>query len=574
MQVYSGLATSHGIAIGISRKILREPLEIKQTSITPDEITRELQRFEAGVESIILELDELIKLYSHSRDNRDILTTHKMILMDPEFLIRVRTKITKELFTTEHAIQQHFAEVVELFQKMDNEYFAQRSADYKDVSDRLLSHLLNKSSDSLDSIEAGTIIISDTISPSLLSRLIQQNIGGLCLERGTRNSHSSIIARSMNVPMIINVPQVSTEFADGQMMILDGNTGTVILHPDEATLQEYQKKLTQQQHRRDKLQEMLYESAVTSDGHPVILRSNIEIPEEMTAVLDANSDGIGLFRTEFLFMGSNHLPSEQEQYNMYRSIAEQAAPHSVTIRTIDVGGDKLSALLNLDRESNPNLGCRGIRLSFAKEEVFRVQIRAVLRANITGSIKLMFPMISGIGEFRKVKDIIVQCGAELDDRGEPWRMPDLGVMIEVPSAALTADVLAKEVAFMSIGTNDLVQYTLAVDRDNDMVEAYYQTAHPAVLRLIEHTAQQAAAHNIPVAVCGEMAGDPRYLPLLLGLGVTELSVSPSRILTLKQQIRAISYHHWKLVAKEVLSLATARDVEERITKEGSYDSLR
>lgn len=259
---------------------------------------------------------------------------------------------------------------------------------------------------------------------------------------------------------------------------------------------------------------------------------------------------------------------------MYRSIAEQAAPHSVTIRTIDVGGDKLSALLNLDRESNPNLGCRGIRLSFAKEEVFRVQIRAVLRANITGSIKLMFPMISGIGEFRKVKDIIVQCGAELDDRGEPWRMPDLGVMIEVPSAALTADVLAKEVAFMSIGTNDLVQYTLAVDRDNDMVEAYYQTAHPAVLRLIEHTAQQAAAHNIPVAVCGEMAGDPRYLPLLLGLGVTELSVSPSRILTLKQQIRAISYNHWKLVAKEVLSLATARDVEERITKEGSYDSLR
>lgn len=567
MQRLHAISASAGIAVGKAYIITRDPIEISQSAIDEEHIECELLRFDEGVKQVITDLDELIRQYAHSRDNRDILTTHKMILMDPEFLSRVRTKISKDLCSVEQAIHSHFLEVVELFKQMDNEYFAQRSVDYEDVSYRLLSHLQNKSNGSLDAIEPGAIIISDVIAPSVISRLIHQNIGGICLQQGTRNSHSAIIARSMNVPMLINVQDLS-EVSNGMLVIVDGNDGQLLLLPDIATLEMYQGKVQQQEEHRQELQTLVSKPAITSDGHAIVLRSNIEIPEEMHAVLQVNSQGIGLFRTEFLFMGSNHLPSEQEQYETYRSIAEQSAPHSITIRTIDVGGDKLSALLSLEKEANPNLGCRGIRLSLAQRDIFHTQIRAILRAAVHGSIKMMFPMISSVDEVRQIKDIISRCAEELDALQKEWAMPKCGIMIEVPSAAIIADMLAAEVDFMSIGTNDLVQYTLAVDRDNTGIESFYQTTHPAVLRLIHTTAQQGQLHGIPVAVCGEMAGDPTYIPLLIGLGITEFSMSPSRLLESKKIIRSGNHTAWRNLAQQALCKHTAHQVE-TLLKEGT-----
>lgn len=567
MQRLQAITASSGIAVGHAAIITRQAIEIAQTTIDPEHIQGELLRFDDGVKQVITDLDELIRQYAHSRDNRDILTTHKMILMDPEFLSRVRSKITKDLFSVEQAIHTHFLEVVELFKQMDNEYFAQRSVDYEDVSYRLLSHLQNKSNCSLDSIEPGAIIFSESIAPSDISRVIQQNIGGICLHQGTRNSHSAIIARSMNVPMLINIKEID-QVTEGMQVIVDGNTGELLLMPDDPTLHEYQTRMHQQEAHRQELQTLVHLPAITMDGHTMVLRSNIEIPEEMAAVLQSNSQGIGLFRTEFLFMGSNHLPSESEQYETYRTIVQQAAPHSVTIRTIDVGGDKLSALLNLEKEANPNLGCRGIRLSLAQQDIFNTQIRAILRAAAHGSIKMMFPMISSLDEVRQIKAIIARCGELLTAKDQAWAMPQLGVMIEVPSAAIIADMLAAEVDFMSIGTNDLVQYTLAVDRDNTGIEQFYQTTHPAVLRLIRTAAQQAHAHGIPIAVCGEMAGDPTYIPLLIGLGIRELSMSPSRLLEVKKIIRSGSYGAWQNLAQQALGLPTAHQIEE-LLKEGT-----
>jgi len=537
MKKMKGISVSNGVAIGRAQIVSKPKLEISKKTIEHHEIKPEIERFEENLQQVLGDIDHLIENIAHSKDDKDILFTHKMILQDPEFIKKIKKLINNELLSLEMAIKIHFTDIVEIFNNMENDYFAQRSSDYEDVAYRLLSQVLQQKTDFLEKVEENTILIMENISPSLVTKVFAKNIGGLCTEKGSKNSHSSIIARSMNLPMIVNISDLLKNVKNNDLLIVDGNTGDLVVSAEKEILQKYNRIQKAEVSEKEYLQKLIDIPSETQDGRKIKLMSNIEIPQEMEQVLNVKSEGIGLFRTEFMFIGQTKLPSENEQYKVYREIAKSCYPEPLTIRTIDVGGDKLSQLLNIEHEINPNLGCRGIRISLRHDEVFKTQIKAIYRANIKGNIKVMFPMISSVGEIHKVRQIMKECEAELKRDGQDF-YPNLkiGAMIEIPSAAVTSDMIAKECDFLSIGTNDLVQYTLAVDRDNPSVEEYYQPSSQAVLRLIKMTVENAHKAQIKVAICGEMASEKKYIKLLIGLGIDEFSVSPGRLLMVKNEI--------------------------------------
>lgn len=537
MMIMKGASVSSGIAIGKAKIIKKEVLHITRKYIKDHEIKTEVEKFENSITHVLNEIDLLIKDISQSKVHTDILTTHKMILIDPEFTSKIKRSITEKLMSMEHAVSEHFDEIVNIFNDMDNDYLSQRSSDYEDVAYRLLSYVLDKRTDRFGNLDENSVLIMEDISPSAVTKIFAKNICGLCTEKGSKNAHSSIIARSMNLPMLVAVHGLLENVKENDNIIIDGNTEKVIISPDKKTLGKYSKKIEQQKKEGDKLKKVLNFKAETSDGKRIKLMSNIEIPEEIDQVIKNRSEGIGLFRTEFLFMDADEFPTEEQQFQIYRKIAEKCAPEPVVIRTIDLGGDKLSNLLNIGHELNPNLGCRGIRISLEYVSVFKTQIKAILRANMKDNVKMMFPMISCVSEVLKAKMIIEECKNELKEQNISFN-PEIGIgaMIEIPSAAITSDDIAKECDFLSIGTNDLVQYTLAVDRDNETVSDYYQPSHLSVLRLIKMTIENAHLHNIKVAVCGEMASEKKYIKLLIGLGIDELSVSPGRLLMIKNEI--------------------------------------
>ncbi len=537
MKKMKGISVSNGVAIGRAQIVSKPKLEISKKTIEHHEIKPEIERFEENLQQVLGDIDHLIENIAHSKDDKDILFTHKMILQDPEFIKKIKKLINNELLSLEMAIKIHFTDIVEIFNNMENDYFAQRSSDYEDVAYRLLSQVLQQKTDFLEKVEENTILIMENISPSLVTKVFAKNIGGLCTEKGSKNSHSSIIARSMNLPMIVNISDLLKNVKNNDLLIVDGNTGDLVVSAEKEILQKYNRIQKAEVSEKEYLQKLIDIPSETQDGRKIKLMSNIEIPQEMEQVLNVKSEGIGLFRTEFMFIGQTKLPSENAQYKVYREIAKSCYPEPLTIRTIDVGGDKLSQLLNIEHEINPNLGCRGIRISLRHDEVFKTQIKAIYRANIKGNIKVMFPMISSVGEIHKVRQIMKECEAELKRDGQDF-YPNLkiGAMIEIPSAAVTSDMIAKECDFLSIGTNDLVQYTLAVDRDNPSVEEYYQPSSQAVLRLIKMTVENAHKAQIKVAICGEMASEKKYIKLLIGLGIDEFSVSPGRLLMVKNEI--------------------------------------
>ena len=537
MEIINGLAVSPGIAIGYAKVVRKEKLLIKRKTIQNHEIEDELLRFEKSVNHVVKDIDTLIKDLSHSKVNKEILTTHKMILHDPEFSIKITKLISNELYSLENAINEHFSSLVELFKNMDNEYFSLRSQDYEDVAERLLCHLLKQEKDYFENLDVNSILILESITPSGVTKAYEKKIRGFCTEKGSKNSHSSIIARSMNLPSVSGISKILSIIKEDQLIIIDGSKGLLIISPDEQTLKEYRELHKNEEDEKHKLQKLKNIESRTKNGKRILLMCNIEIPEELEQVLKYNSDGIGLFRTEFLFIDRIELPNENEQYEIYKKIAEKCAPKPVIIRTIDVGGDKLSEILNVVHEENPNLGCRGIRISLENIPVFKTQIRAILRANSKGNVKIMFPMISSVDEVIKAKEIIKICKNELEKDKIAFNPEiEIGAMIEIPSAALTSDFIAQECDFISIGTNDLIQYTLAVDRDNQTVSSYYQPNHPAVIQLIKTTILNAHKKGAKVAICGEMASEPEFIPILIGLGIDELSVSPGKILLIKNEI--------------------------------------
>ncbi len=537
MEIIKGIAVSSGIGIGYAKLVRKEKLLIKRKTIRNHEIENELLHFEKSVNHVVKDIDTLIEDLSHSKVNKEILTTHKMILQDPEFSNKITKLISSELYSLENAINEHFSSLVELFNNMDNEYFSLRSQDYEDVADRLLGHLLKQEKDYFEKLDENSILIIENITPSGVTKAYEKKIKGFCTEKGSKNSHSSIIARSMNLPSVSGISKILSIIKEEQLLIIDGSKGLLIISPDEKTLKEYRELHKREEDEKHKLQKLKNIESRTKDGKRILLMCNIEIPEEIELVLKYNSDGIGLFRTEFLFIGRIELPTENEQYEIYKKISKSCAPKPVIIRTIDVGGDKLSEILNIEHEENPNLGCRGIRISLENIPVFKTQIKAILRANSKGNVKIMFPMISSVDEVIKAKEVIEICKNELKKEKIAFNPEiEIGAMIEVPSAAITSDLIAEECDFLSIGTNDLIQYTLAVDRDNQTVVSYYQPNHPAVIKLMKTTIVNAHKKGVKVAICGEMASELEFIPILIGLGIDELSVSPGKILLIKKEI--------------------------------------
>ena len=565
MKKIKGNSVSTGIAIGKAKIIKKHELYIERKKILKRETKFELSRFKEDVEFVINELDKLIDDYTYSQENRDILESHKLILQDPEFNNKISKLISEDQNSLEQAINTYFTEAVDIFSNMNNKYLSHRVIDFEDVAYRLLSHIMDERKDILEDVDENSILIMENISPSFVTKVFDKNIQGLCTERGSRNSHSSIIARSMNLPMLVNTLGLLGNIKDGKNMIIDGNDGYVIISPTKSVLEKYQKIYKKEQKDRKGLLKLIDVEPITKDGKNIKLMSNIEIPQEIDQVKKYNSAGIGLFRTEFLFIDREDLPTEEEQYNIYKEIAENCAPNSVIIRTIDVGGDKLSNILNITYEANPNLGCRGIRISLQNIPIFKQQIKAILRANIHGNIKIMFPMISGVEELLKVKEIIENCSKELINNGITFNADmELGAMIEIPSAVITSDSIAEECDFLSIGTNDLIQYTLAVDRDNQSISDYYKPTHPSLIRSIKLTVDNAHKMGKKVAVCGEMASEKKYVKLLLALGVDELSVSPGRLLIIKKEIIDCDITEMESKLDKILLCKTSKEINKLI----------
>ncbi len=565
MKKIRGNSVSSGVAIGKAKIIQKHELYIERKKILKSEIKFELSRFKNDVEFVINELDKLIQDYTYSQENRDILESHKLILQDPEFNNKISNLISEDQNCLEQAINTYFTEAVDIFSNINNKYLSHRVIDFEDVAYRLLSHIMDERKDVLEDVDENSILLMENISPSFVTKVFDKNIQGLCTERGSRNSHSSIIARSMNLPMLVNTLGLLGNIKDGEDIIIDGNDGYVIISPTKSVLEKYQAIYKEEQKVRKGLLKLIDVESTTKDGKKIKLMSNIEIPHEIDQVLKFNSAGIGLFRTEFLFIDREDLPSEEEQFEIYKDIAKQCLPNSVIIRTIDVGGDKLSNILNITYEENPNLGCRGIRISLQNIPIFKQQIKAILRANIHGNIKIMFPMISGVEELLKVKEIIETCSKELINTGIAFNADmELGAMIEIPSAVITSDSIAEECDFLSIGTNDLIQYTLAVDRDNQSISDYYKATHPSVIRSIKLTVDNAHKMGKKIAVCGEMASEKKYVKLLLALGVDELSVSPGRLLIIKKEILDCNITEMKSKLDEILSCKTSKEINKLI----------
>ena len=527
-----GVAVSNGIAIGKSICVDYK-FNIINYQITKEDITRELKRLENVIIVTIAELNYISRELTGNKNQRDILDTHKMILEDPEMINNIKKILQDELVTLEKALDLNLQAIKEQFSEIEDEYFSARIIDYQDVTSRLLKKLYKTESEHEN--WTGSILVAQEITPSQVLEAYKNHVAGLISIHGSRKSHSAILARSLIIPMVMGLDDAECDICP-QEVIVDGKAGIVIVSPSRKEKDKYQKDLTEINLKNQELALLADKESVTKDGKKIPLFCNIEIPEEIAALERMNIEGIGLFRTEFLYLDRQELPDEEEQFQIYKEVAEKLSPKPVIIRTIDLGGDKIARSLK-EVEMNPNLGLRGIRLSFKYLDLFKVQLRAILRAAVHGKIKIMFPMVSSVSEIDSARNIILECQKELEaDKIEYQREIEIGTMIEVPSAALRAKEIAAKCDFLSIGTNDLVQYTLAVDRNNDLVAEYYNEMDPSVLYLIQKVCQSAHEAGIKVAVCGEMASQEQFTSLLLGLGVDELSTSPANYNEIKKKI--------------------------------------
>ncbi|MDD3052022.1 MAG: phosphoenolpyruvate--protein phosphotransferase [Candidatus Cloacimonetes bacterium] len=561
MKIINGLPVSKGIAIGHSHLLTKPSLRIASTQISAHQVSEELKNFEQILKEIVSDMDELIEKYTYTKDDKEILYTHKMIVQDPEFIKNIHFMIKEELLSLETAISKHFIEVTELFRNMNNNFYAQRAIDYEDVGIRFLNKL-NGKNDEPSVIPVDSIIVASEIIPSQLTILFKQKISGICTEKGTFTSHSSIIARAFGIPAVVAVPSLLDLANNPVEIIIDGTSGKIIIEPDEETLKYYRGLYENELQEKKELKKIENLEAVTRDGKRIKLYNNIEIPDEIELISGLKNDGIGLFRTEFIYLDRRDLPSEEEQFVIYRRILEKMHPRPVTIRTIDMGGDKLSHVIYTAKEANPYLGCRGIRLALEQPHIFKTQLRAILRAAKFGTAKIMFPMISSVEELHKAKKHLKEAMLELEKENVDYcKEIEVGIMIEVPSAVIISDHLAQNCDFFSIGTNDLVQYTLAVDRNSEMVNKYYDSLHPAILRMIKIAADNAAKFNIPISICGEMASEPMYTQLLLGLGVNELSINPNALAVIKKKIIDTDLKTTEIRVDRLLELSCSRDIK-------------
>jgi phosphotransferase system enzyme I (PtsI) len=567
-QVLEGMAISEGVAIGRAICVDTRIQDVFRIPLTEGEEEREVERLAAAVRRARQEMQE-----TRSRVGEElhpelaaIFDAHSLILADPALLERIEARIRRERINAEWAVHRTAAELDDRFARIESAHLSERSEDVKDVSRYILRALQGTGHHDLAQVPGEVIVIAHDLTPSEAVRLGRGQVRGFAVEGGGRTSHTAIIARSLNIPLVGGLHGVTELATDEDLAIVDGSTGRLILHPTPEMLEDYRRRQQQLARRERELLATRDLPAVSRDGVAVELMANVDLPEEIAEARRFGARGIGLYRSEFLYIEkSPDLPTENEHYRLYRHLLEQMAPHPVVIRTFDLGGRKLAREVMETHESNPVLGLRGIRLTLARPHIFRIQVRALLRAGLCGDLGIMLPLVATLEEVRLFRRFLAEVMAELDAEGVAFQpRVRLGTMIEVPSAALIADLLAREVDFFSLGTNDLIQYALAVDRSNEHVSYLYRPLHPAILRMIHGTVEAARGAGIEVSVCGEMAADPACAALLVGLGLRKLSLSPRKVPEVKTQIRELDVAELEKLALECLSCGTADEVQQRV----------
>ncbi len=560
-----GIAAAGGISIGPAYLLGKEEFVVLRETISWADIPAQIQLFEEALIQTRREIIELQKRISADMGQQEaqIFDAHLLVLEDRMLIEEVISRLKKEQLNVAYIFSEVLKKYIGVFLEIEDEYLKERTADINDVGKRILRNLLGKEKKGLEDVKGRAIIIAHDISPSDTAAMHTKNVAAFVTDIGGKTSHTAIMAKSLEIPAVVGLEGVTSKISPGDTVIVDGTLGVVIVNPDQETLNSYQQKLEQLKGIADKFLSVKDLAAVTADGRTVLINANIEFPDEVPSARLHGCQGIGLYRTEFFYMNRKDSPSEEEHYQAYKYVAEEMSPHPVVVRTLDIGGDKFLSQFKIPYEMQPFLGWRAIRFCLARPDIFKLQLRAILRASVHGNLKLMYPMISGVEELRQANQLLQEAKEELRQNGMAFNDKiEVGVMVEVPSAAMTADILAREAHFFSIGTNDLIQYSLAVDRSNEKVAYLYDPAHPAVLRLVKSIIDAAHQAKIKVAMCGEMAGEPSLALILLGLGLDEFSLPPQVIPELKYLIRSVNMKQAQQFAVEAMQLATGKEVEE------------
>ncbi|WP_147531753.1 phosphoenolpyruvate--protein phosphotransferase [Bacillus marasmi] len=561
MKVLMGIAASSGFAIAKAYRLVEPNLSFENKTVT--DVEQEVERFRAALSKAKEELSTIrdranIEL---GADKAAIFEAHLLVLSDPELVGPIEESIKNEKVNAEAALKNTADMFIMMFEQMDNEYMKERAADIRDVTKRVLAHLLGVALVNPSMISEEVIIVAEDLTPSDTAQLNRQYVKGFTTDIGGRTSHSAIMARSMEIPAVVGTKTATETIKNGDLVIVDGLSGEVHINPSEETVKQYEQKAADYEAQKAEWAKLVNEATVSRDGHHVELAANIGTPNDLVGVVNNGGEGVGLYRTEFLYMGRDTLPTEEEQYTAYKAVLEGMNGKPVVVRTLDIGGDKELPYLHLPKEMNPFLGFRAIRLCLEEQEIFRTQLRALLRASSAGNLKIMFPMIATIDEFRQAKAVLDEEKQKLI--GEGVIVSDsieVGIMVEIPSTAVLADLFAKEVDFFSIGTNDLIQYTMAADRMNERVSYLYQPYSPSILRLVKNVIDAAHKEGKWTGMCGEMAGDETAIPVLLGLGLDEFSMSATSILKARSLIKRLNKSDMDKLAAEVLNMSTTAEV--------------
>ncbi len=567
MGFLQGIAASNGIAIAKAYKLVEPDFSFEKKSV--DAPAEEVARFQAALQTAKAELE---RIRNHAgtalgADKAAIFDAHLLVLSDPELISPIEDKITTENVNAEHALKETADMFIGMFESMDNEYMKERAADIRDVTKRVLAHLLGIQIPNPSMIAEEVVIVAEDLTPSDTAQLNRQFVKGFTTNIGGRTSHSAIMARSMEIPAVVGTKAATEEINNGDIVVVDGLKGEVHFNPTPEVLEAYKKVQEDYEKQKAEWAKLVNEKSVTADGHHVELAANIGTPKDLKGVVENGGEGVGLYRTEFLYMDRDQLPTEEEQFTAYKAVLEGMEGKPVVVRTLDIGGDKELPYLDLPKEMNPFLGFRAIRLCLEEVDIFRTQLRALLRASVHGNLKIMFPMIATLNEFREAKAMLEEEKAKLVLEGiKVADHIELGIMVEIPSTAVLADQFAKEVDFFSIGTNDLIQYTMAADRMNQQVSYLYQPYNPSILRLVKMVIEAAHKEGKWAGMCGEMAGDETAIPILLGLGLDEFSMSASSILKARSLIRNLNKADMEKLASEVLNMSTTEEVVEAVNK--------
>lgn len=559
-----GIAASSGIAFGKAYKLIEPDLSFEKKTVENSEL--EITKLHNSLKKAKDELSQIRDKVSElqGEENARIFDAHLLVLQDPDLLSAIREKINSEKINAASALYEVTASFINMFEQMENEYMRERSADIKDVTKRVLAHLLGKTLPNPGLITEETILITKDLTPSDTAQINKKYVKGFIADIGGRTSHSAIMARSMELPAIVGTKEASLKIKNGDNIIIDGMSGKIFVNPSKKIQEEYKNRQEKLDVQRAEWALLKDEPTVTKDNYKVELAANIGSPKDIEQVKANGSEGIGLYRTEFLYMERTSLPTEEEQFEAYKTVLHEMNGKPVIVRTLDIGGDKQLSYWDMPKEINPFLGLRAIRFTLKETTIFRTQLRALLRASHYGNLKIMFPMIATLDEFHEAKQILIEEKQKLQNENVPIAKIEVGIMVETPATALVIDQFAEEVDFFSIGTNDLIQYTFAADRMNEYVSYLYQPYHPAILRLVKMVIDAAHAEGKWVGMCGEMAGDQKAIPLLLGLGLDEFSMSASSILPARSQLKNLSKKDMELLAEKALLMKTTDEVLELV----------